>query len=50
MFQDGRITFVAGKAVTFGMARMFAAYTDQLPFQVRVFYDPEEAEAWLAEP
>lgn len=47
LIRGGRIAFVAGKAVTYGMARMFEAYIDELPFEVRAFYDLAAAEAWL---
>ena len=50
LLRGARIAFVAGKAATFGMVRMFEAHTERLPFEIRAFYEPEEAEAWLAEP
>ncbi len=50
LLRGARLAFVASKAVTFGMTRMFEARSLELPFEVRPFYDVAEAEAWLAEP
>ncbi len=36
--------------VGYGMSRMFDAYADGMPCQVRVFRDADEAHRWLAEP
>jgi hypothetical protein len=33
----------------FGLARMYEAFADRLPFRVRVFRDVDKANAWLDE-
>ena len=50
LLRGARLAFVASKAVTFGMTRMFEGRSWEIPFEVRPFYDVAEAEAWLAEP
>jgi hypothetical protein len=44
-----KLAVVAAKPVTFGVARIFEAMTDrgQTPLEVKVFYDRNEAWAWL---
>jgi len=45
--RDTRIATVVPEAAAFGMARMFQAYSDDLPLELRAFYDYDEAERWL---
>ena len=42
-----RWAILAARDVHFGLARMFEAYASNLPVEIRVFRDPEEAVAWL---
>jgi hypothetical protein len=45
--RDTRIATVVPEPAAFGMARMFQAYSDDLPLELRAFYDYDEAERWL---
>jgi hypothetical protein len=48
LFADGtRRAIVATSDVAYGMARMFAAYSERTGHQVCVFRDMASAEAWL---
>ena len=42
-----RLAAVVSKTVSYGMIRMLQAFVDGAPFQVGVFYTPEEAKEWL---
>ena len=44
---DSRRAFVVGRAVDFGLARMFQAYSEVAGQTVEVFREMDEAEAWL---
>ncbi|NUO40355.1 MAG: hypothetical protein HOQ17_07930 [Gemmatimonadaceae bacterium] len=44
-----RRAIVATSDVAFGMARMFASYSERAGHEVRVFRDMQHAEAWLDE-
>jgi hypothetical protein len=48
VFSPGsRRAFVVGRAVDFGLARLFQAYSDAEGQTVEVFRDINDAEAWL---
>ena len=50
LFADGtRRAIVASSDVAFGMARMFASFSERSGQEVRVFRDMQLAEAWLDE-
>ena len=42
-----RVALVVSAEVAFGLSRMFTAYVDSAPNEVRVFRSMEEAETWL---
>ena len=44
-----RLALVAERDLLFGFSRMFAAYTGELPMDLRVFRSLDEARAWLLE-
>lgn len=50
LFTDGRCAVVVARPVDYGMVRMAQALLDDLPFSLGVFYDWDEAVAWLAGP
>jgi hypothetical protein len=43
----GRCAMLAPSAAGFGLLRMFEAYSDGAPVEVRAFHDDAEALAWL---
>lgn len=45
----GRVAVLVGRDVDFGIARIYKAYSDSLPADVRIFRDREEALAFLTE-
>ena len=45
-----KIAIVAPKALTFGLARMYQAYTDTVTWDLAVFHDIDAAFAWLKVP
>lgn len=45
-----RVAFVAPSDWAFGLARMYQAYRDDSPVQLRVFRDLKSARAWLGLP
>ena len=47
--KGGRSAFVCGHDLAYGLSRAFEAYTmiDELPFQVQVFRDLDDAREWL---
>ena len=47
VLRGARVAFVVSQAASFGMIRMFQILTEELPFELQVFYSLEEAEAWL---
>ncbi len=47
MSSDMRLAIVVDSALSFGMARMYQAYADHVPWQTLVFERVEDAEAWL---
>lgn len=46
---DRRIALLTRPGLQYGMARMIEITADVRGFELRVFEDPEEAEAWLLE-
>jgi len=44
---DVKVAFVAERALEFGMGRLFGAHAEDEKTPVAVFYDMEEAEAWI---
>jgi hypothetical protein len=42
-----RAALVVSTAVSYGMARMLQIHLDDLPLEISVFYDIDEAERWL---
>jgi len=44
---DVKVAFVVGRKLEYGLSRMFEAFSLDAPATVEVFYDMEEAEAWL---
>ena len=45
----GAVAFVAMEPAEYGMARMYAALAEHLPFAYEVFNDFENADRWLTE-
>jgi hypothetical protein len=45
--EGARIAVVVPRAAAYGMARMFQAYTDKLPFELDAFFELEPALVWL---
>ena len=45
--QGGRVALVAERDSVFGMLRMYQAIAQELPLEISVFRDMEEAERWL---
>ena len=43
-----RVALVAGSSFTFGMARMYEGHAAELPEQIRVFRDFDDARRWVA--
>ncbi|MCH9651215.1 MAG: hypothetical protein K0U98_23525 [Deltaproteobacteria bacterium] len=46
---QGRTAILVASEADFGMGRMYQALADQMPRRLAVFYDYEEAIAWLSE-
>jgi hypothetical protein len=46
---EATIALVAGRPLTYGLGRMWQAYTAAAPFRSRVFYTRDDALAWLSE-
>ncbi len=44
---EARIAIVASDDAAYGLSRMYQAYRDDAPFELRVFRDLEDARAWL---
>jgi len=47
-FGGNRWAIVVGQPASFGMMRMLGVLAEQIPIEVGVFEDPNEAERWLA--
>lgn len=45
---DVKVAFVAGRELEFGLSRMFGAYSLRAMTAIAVFYEMQDAEAWLA--
>ena len=45
-----KVAVVAPKHLSFGLARMYEAFSDLVPWEFIVFRDREAAQAWLAVP
>jgi hypothetical protein len=45
-----RIAIVAGADLSFGLARMYEGYAAEVPANIRVFRERDQALEWLAEP
>ena len=44
---DYKVAIVVARNVDFGLARMYEAFSDELPCELRVFMDPADADAWI---
>ena len=44
---DYRVALVVSRDMDYGLVRMYKAYSQDLPFQLRIFEELEEAESWL---
>jgi hypothetical protein len=42
-----RVALVVSRDIDFGLARMYEAYTQELPFQLQIFKTLSSAEDWL---
>jgi hypothetical protein len=42
-----RVALVVSTDIDFGLARMFEAYSHELPFDIQIFKDIKDAERWL---
>ena len=42
-----RVALVVSRDIDFGLARMFEAYSQELPFDIQIFKDIKDAEQWL---
>ena len=42
-----RVALVVSRDIDFGLARMYEAYTQELPFQLQIFKQLSAAEDWL---
>ena len=42
-----RVALVVSRDIDFGLARMYEAYTQELPFQLQIFKELSAAEDWL---
>lgn len=47
--RGARIAAVVPQTAAFGMSRMFQIYTEELPLELRAFYDFDEAVRWLSD-
>ena len=47
-FRGGRWAIVSATQASFGMMRMLAVHTEEVPVEMEVFRDVESAERWLA--
>ena len=47
-FQGAKAAVVVSEQVAFSMARALKGYAGKTAFQIRVFYDMDEARRWLA--
>jgi hypothetical protein len=45
-----RVSIVVSRDLDYGLARMFEAYAENLPFTLRIFRKRSQAEAWLKKP
>jgi hypothetical protein len=43
-----RVALVVTRDIDFGLARMYEAYSQELPFEIRIFKNLNDAENWLA--
>ena len=43
-----KVAIVVARNVDFGLARMYEAFSDELPCELRVFMSLEDAQAWMA--
>ena len=43
-----RVALVVSEEVAFGLSRMFMAFVESAPNDVKVFREMEDAESWLA--
>ena len=46
---DVKVAFVVGRKLEYGLSRMFEAFSADGRTSIDVFYDMEEAEAWLTD-
>jgi hypothetical protein len=46
--ERGPTAMIAGSDAVYGLLRMYEAFTDRSPAQIRAFRDEAEARAWLA--
>ena len=46
---DYKVAIVVARNVDFGLARMYEAFSDELPCELRVFMNLEDADAWMTE-
>jgi len=42
-----RVALVVSREIDFGLARMFEAYSQEFPFEIRIFKNLQDAEQWL---
>jgi hypothetical protein len=42
-----RVALVVSRDIDFGLARMYEAYSQELPFDIQIFKDIKDAEQWL---
>lgn len=45
-----RVCIVVSRDLDYGLARMFEAYAENLPFTLRIFRKRSQAESWLKKP
>jgi hypothetical protein len=45
--RDYRVAIIVTRDMDYGLARMFEVHSQDLPFQVRIFEDLEQAKSWL---
>jgi hypothetical protein len=43
-----KVAILVDAGVQYGLSRMFQTLADQLPVQIRIFYDDTEAQKWVA--
>jgi hypothetical protein len=41
------VALVVSRDMDYGLARMYEAYSQDLPVQIRIFDELEEAESWM---